>query len=103
MILKSLYDVLMDRKINPREESYTSYLLYHKKGINKILEKISEETTEVILAVKDCKRDEIIKEIADLLYHVLVLLVKLDIKLDEIWYELERRRKESLRGMDSKS
>jgi len=93
MILDELYDVLMDRKINPKEGSYTSKLLYHEKGINKILEKLGEECTELILAVKDGKRDDIIYETADLIYHLLVLLVKLDIKLDEIWAELERRRR----------
>jgi len=93
MILDELYEVLMDRKINPKEGSYTSKLLYHEKGINKILEKLGEECTELILAVKDGKRDDIIYETADLIYHLLVLLVKLDIKLDEIWTELERRRR----------
>jgi phosphoribosyl-ATP pyrophosphohydrolase len=93
MILDELYEVLMDRKINPKEGSYTSKLLYHEKGINKILEKLGEECTELILAVKDGKRGDIIYETADLIYHLLVLLVKLDIKLDEIWAELERRRR----------
>lgn len=93
MILDELYEVLMDRKINPREGSYTSSLLYHKKGINAILEKIGEECTELILAVKDGKRDEIIYEAADLIYHMMVLFVKLDIRLEEIWKELERRRR----------
>lgn len=93
MILDELYEVLMDRKINPRENSYTSRLLYHEKGINAILEKIGEECTELILAVKDGKRDEIVYEAADLIYHMMVLFVKLDIKLEEIWEELERRRR----------
>ncbi len=93
MILDELYNVLMDRKINPKEGSYTSKLLYHPKGINKILEKLGEECTELILAVKDGKREEIVYETADLIYHLLVLLVKLDIKLEEIWNELERRRR----------
>ena len=93
MILDELYEVLMDRKINPKESSYTSKLLYHKKGINKILEKLGEECVELILAVKDGKKEEIIHETADLIYHLLVLLVKLDLKLDEIWNELENRRR----------
>jgi phosphoribosyl-ATP pyrophosphohydrolase len=93
MILDELYEVLMDRKINPKESSYTSKLLYHKKGINKILEKLGEECVELILAVKDGKKEEIIHETADLIYHLLVLLVKLDLKLDEIWKELENRRR----------
>jgi len=93
MILDELYKVIMDRKINPKKESYTSQLLYHEKGINAILEKIGEECVELILAVKDGNRREIIYEASDLIYHMLVLLVKLDIKLEEIWEELERRRR----------
>ncbi len=94
MILDEIYKVLVDRKINPRENSYTSKLLYHEKGINAILEKIGEECTELILAVKDGKKDEIVYEFSDLFYHMLVLLVKLDIGLEDIWGELERRLKE---------
>ncbi len=93
MILDELYDVLMDRKLNPKVSSYTSKLLYHEKGINAILEKIGEECTELILAVKDGNKDEIIYEAADLIYHMMVLFVKLDIRLEEIWRELERRRR----------
>ena len=93
MILDELYEVLVDRKVNPREDSYTSKLLYHEKGINAILEKIGEESTELILAAKDGRREEVIYEMADLVYHLLVLLVKLDIRLEEIWEELERRRR----------
>ena len=101
-MLEALYDILVDRKLNPRENSYTCYLLNHKKGINKILEKLAEETAEVILAAKDKNREETIKETADLLYHLLVLLVKLDIKLEDVWNELERRRKsKNMRDMDS--
>ena len=93
MILEELYDVLLDRRENPKEGSYTSKLLYHEKGINRILEKIGEECTELILAAKDGKRSEVIHETADLIYHLLVLLVKLDIRIEEIWRELERRRR----------
>ena len=93
MILDELYEVLMDRKLNPKENSYTSKLLYHEKGINAILEKIGEECTELILAVKDGNIDDIIYEAADLIYHMMVLFVKLDIKLEDIWNELERRRR----------
>ncbi len=92
MILNEVYGVLLERKLNPKENSYTSHLLYHEKGINKILEKIGEECTELILAAKDNRREEVIHETADLIYHILVLLVKLDIKLSEIWEEFERRR-----------
>ena len=93
MILDELYEVLMDRKLNPKDGSYTSRLIYHEKGINAILEKIGEECTELILAVKDGKKDDIIYEAADLIYHMMALFVKLDIRLEEIWKELERRRR----------
>ncbi len=93
MILDELYDILMDRKMNPKEGSYTSSLLYHRKGVNKILEKLGEECIELILAVKNGNKRDVIYESADLIYHLLVLLVKLDIRLDEIWSELERRRR----------
>ncbi len=93
MILDELYDILMDRKVNPKEGSYTSSLLYHRKGVNKILEKLGEECIELILAVKNGNKRDVIYESADLIYHLLVLLVKLDIRLDEIWSELERRRR----------
>jgi len=78
MILDELYEVLMDRKLNPKENSYTSKLLYHEKGINAILEKIGEECTELILAVKDGKRDDIIYEAADLFEYCVdtLLMVK---------------------------
>jgi len=93
MILEELYNILMDRKVNPKEGSYTSSLLYHRKGVNKILEKLGEECIELILAVKNGNKRDVIYESADLIYHLLVLLVKLDIRLDEIWSELERRRR----------
>ncbi|AEA46132.1 phosphoribosyl-ATP diphosphatase [Archaeoglobus veneficus] len=92
-MLDELYNILVDRKLNPRPESYTAKLLYGEKGINAILEKIGEEATELVIAAKDGKREEIIYETADLLYHILVLLVALDIRLEEIWNELERRKR----------
>lgn len=92
-MLEELYGIIEERKRNPVEGSYTAKLLYGEKGINGILEKLGEETVEVILAVKDGKREEIIYEVADLLYHLLVLLSKLEIKLEEVYDELARRRR----------
>jgi len=85
--------VIEERKRNPPKGSYTARLLYGEKGLNSILEKFGEEAVEVILAVKDGKREEIIHEVADLIYHLLVLLSKLEIKLDDVYDELRRRRK----------
>ena len=92
-MLEELYQVIEERKRNPSEGSYTARLLYGEKGLNGILEKFGEEAVEVILAAKDGKREEIIHEVADLLYHLLVLLSKLEIKLDDVYDELRRRRK----------
>ncbi|WP_457590277.1 phosphoribosyl-ATP diphosphatase [Geoglobus sp.] len=92
-MLEELYEIIEERKKNPVEGSYTARLLYGEKGINGILEKLGEETTEVILAVKDGKKEDVVYEVADLLYHLLVLLSKLEIRLEEVYDELARRRK----------
>lgn len=89
-ILNILYNVIEDRKNNPKEGSYTSYLF--NKGLDKILKKVGEESTEVIIASKNQSKEETIYETADLLYHLLVLLVEKGISLDEVWKELENRR-----------
>jgi phosphoribosyl-ATP pyrophosphohydrolase len=93
MILEDVYEILVDRKKNPKSESYTSKLLYSEKGLNAVLEKICEESVELILAAKDGEKDGIVQEMADLLYHLLVLCVKMDIRVEEVWNEMERRRK----------
>ena len=92
-MLHELYEIIMDRKQNPRPESYTAKLLYSEKGINSVLEKVGEEAIELIIAAKDGKREDIIYETADLFYHVLVMLAAFDIRLEEVWDELERRKK----------
>ena len=87
------YDGLMElirgRKTEKKEGSYTTYLF--EKGLDKILKKVGEESTEVIIAAKDRDREETIYEIADLAYHVMVLLVEAGISLEEIRDELARR------------
>ncbi len=80
--LNELYNVIVNRNNEPAEGSYTCYLL--DQGLNKILKKCGEECSEVIIAAKDGNSDEIKSEVADLLYHLLVLLVERDITLDEI-------------------
>lgn len=86
---QGLYDLLLGRKNQPQEGSYTSYLF--EKGLDKILKKVGEESTEVIIAAKAEDRAETVYEVADLCYHVLVLLVHAGISLDEITTELSRR------------
>ncbi len=89
-ILQELYDVIVDRFKNPKEGSYTNYLF--EKGLDKILKKVGEETSEVIIAAKNKSQDEIRYEVADLLYHIFVLLVERKVKLDDIYDELKKRR-----------
>ncbi|HJH32765.1 MAG TPA: phosphoribosyl-ATP diphosphatase [Methanosarcinaceae archaeon] len=91
-ILNEIYDIILDRKNNPIEGSYVCSLLNHRKGMDKILEKVGEEAIEVILAAKNRDREEIIYESSDLLFHLLVMLAANDVKLKDIVSELEKRR-----------
>ena len=87
--LKRLYTVVQDRREHPQEGSYTCYLL--DKGLDKILKKVGEECTEVIIAAKAEDRAETIYEIADLTYHVMVLMTEQGISLADIRKELAKR------------
>lgn len=84
-----LYELIRERKINNTEGSYTTYLF--NSGIDKILKKIGEESSEVIIGAKNDNREEIIYELADLFYHSLVLMVEKDITLNDIKDELSKR------------
>ena len=88
-ILTALYRVIQERKSNPTDSSYTASLM--TKGIDKILKKIGEEATEVVIAGKGGKREEIVYETADLIFHNLVLLGFYDIEPAEVFAELRRR------------
>jgi len=90
-ILKELYETIIDRKNNPKEGSYTNYLF--DKGIDKMLKKIGEESAEVIIASKNPDKGEIIYEIADLMYHISVVMAQRNIKWEEIYKELKKRQK----------
>ncbi len=87
--LRGLYGLLMDRKRTMPEGSYTTYLF--EKGLDKILKKVGEECTEVIIGGKAEDKKETIYEIADLTYHVLVLMVQMGITVDEVEAELASR------------
>lgn len=87
--VNALYDMLKERKTTPVDGSYTSYLF--EKGMDKILKKIGEESTEVIIAAKGDDRSETIYEIADVAYHMLVLMVEMGISPEEIREELASR------------
>jgi len=92
-ILEELYEVVVDRRQNPVEGSYTCRLF--SEGLDKILRKVGEESLELILAGKEMDRGKIVYEAADLLYHMVVLLVYAGVELEEVFKELERRRGES--------
>ena len=87
--LEGLYDLLMDRKATMPEGSYTTYLF--QKGIDKILKKVGEECTEVIIGGAKGDKEETVYEIADLAYHVMVLMVQMGITVEDITRELEKR------------
>ena len=86
---QGLYDLIAGRKENPKEGSYTSYLF--DKGLDKILKKVGEECTEVIIAGRKEDKEESIYEIADLAYHVMVFMVQSGIKIEDITAELAKR------------
>jgi len=87
---EGLYALIEDRRTQPKEGSYTSYLF--EKGVDKILKKVGEESTEVLVAGCKGDRAETVFEIADLVYHVMVLMVQLGISVEDVTRELEKRR-----------
>lgn len=89
MIFESVLNVIKDRKVHPREGSYTNYLF--DKGIDKILKKLGEEATEIVIAAKNPNANEIKYEIADFLYHMMVLMVEKGVTWEEITEELDKR------------
>lgn len=86
---EDLMEMLRGRRDNPKEGSYTTYLF--QKGLDKMLKKVGEETTEVIIAAKDHDRANTIYEIGDLMYHVMVLMLEAGISLDDIKREMASR------------
>ena len=90
-VVQELYKIIEERKENPIEGSYTSYLF--EEGLDKILKKIGEESTEVVISSKNNDKKETISEISDLVYHILVLMALQGLKVEDIATELEKRRK----------
>jgi phosphoribosyl-ATP pyrophosphohydrolase len=90
-IFLEVYNIIKNRKENPKEGSYTNYLF--DKGLDKILKKIGEEASEVIIGAKNNNMDETRYEISDLLYHIMVLMVQQGLTWDDISKELEKRRR----------
>jgi len=89
-LLDRLYDLVKEREKTRPADSYTSYLF--NQGLDKILKKLGEESTETIVAAKNNEDERLISEVADLVYHLIVLLVARGISLDQIRAELGRRR-----------
>lgn len=87
--MEGLMDLIRGRKTEKKEGSYTTYLF--EKGMDKILKKVGEESTEVIIAAKGNDRKETIYEISDLAYHVMVLMIEMGISLEDIYRELAGR------------
>ena len=88
-VFQNVYNVILDRKIHPKDGSYTNYLF--DKGIDKILKKVGEECTEIVIAAKNPDREEIKYEISDFLYHVMVLMAEKGVTWEDITSELEHR------------
>lgn len=101
-VLKQLTEILEQRKTASSDSSYVASL--HAKGLDKILQKIGEESTEVILAAKDHEsngNEEVVSEMADLWFHCLVMLSHLDLSAEDVLNELEKRF--GLSGLEEKA
>ena len=88
-VFESVYETILDRKKNPKEGSYTNYLF--DKGIDKILKKVGEEATELVIAAKNPNPEEIKYELSDFLYHAMVLMVERGVTWEDIIKELADR------------
>jgi phosphoribosyl-ATP pyrophosphohydrolase/phosphoribosyl-AMP cyclohydrolase len=89
-VFQDVYNVILDRKVNPKEGSYTNYLF--DKGIDKILKKCGEEATEIVIAAKNPEAEELRYEIADYLYHLMVLMAQCGLDWDDVTNELAHRK-----------
>ncbi len=87
--IKNEYQTILDRKADQQEGSYTCYLF--EKGIDKILKKVGEECTEMVIAAKNNDKEETVYEITDLIYHTLVMMADQGITPEDIEAELEKR------------
>jgi phosphoribosyl-ATP pyrophosphohydrolase len=92
-IIAELWDVIEKRARQPKDDSYVSRILTHRKGVDKSLEKVGEETVEFIIAMKNEDYKEQVEEAADLLFHFMVALRAADIQIEDVFRELRERRK----------
>lgn len=89
-MLSELYSTIVDRQKHPKEGSYTNYLM--TQGLNKILKKVGEECTEVIIAAKDDDKEALTGEISDLMYHLTVMMAVKGLTWDDVAFELQQRK-----------
>jgi phosphoribosyl-ATP pyrophosphohydrolase len=92
-IIAEIWSIIEEMAKKPSQESYTSRLLTDEKGIDKVLEKVGEESIEFVIAAKNRLNDRTVEEASDLIFHLLVALRASDIDLSDVMHELERRRK----------
>jgi len=97
--LETLYNIIKDRKSNRKPGSYTTYLF--EKGLDKILKKLGEESTEIIIAAKSDDKAETIYELADYIYHAMVLMTEMDITPNEVLKELASRHCKTTENNDT--
>lgn len=88
-VFEKVFEIIKDRKVNPKEGSYTNYL--YEKGLDKILKKVGEEATEIVIASKNDDKEEMVYEISDFLYHMMVLMSEKEISWEDITSELSKR------------
>ena len=88
-VLEDVYAIILDRKANPKEGSYTNYLF--DKGLDKILKKMGEEASEIIIAAKNPDPEDIKYEISDFMYHMMVLMAEKGVTWEEVTTELANR------------
>ena len=88
-ILQSEFELILDRKANPTEGSYTGYLF--EKGLDKILKKVGEECSETIIAAKNGDKEELVGEINDVFYHMMVMMNECGVTLEDVCKEMDVR------------
>lgn len=93
MTIRELYEIIESRRNNDESTSYTRQLF--NRGLDRIIQKVGEESVEVVIAAKNDENDEFIGEVADLVYHLLVLLVAKDIKITDIERCIQERHDKS--------
>ena len=90
-ILDTIWETINNRVEHPTDDSYTCHILAHRKGVDKALEKVGEESTEFIIAVKNKESEFIIGEASDLVFHLMLALKAAGLEMEDVYTELARR------------